>query len=53
MRGRTILEKLGIERYYEDILQGITGFEEVEINNRGKVIRTLRSRPAVAGKVFI
>ncbi|QPB41875.1 penicillin-binding protein 2 [Rodentibacter haemolyticus] len=42
--------KLGIERYYEDQLHGITGFEEVEINNRGKVIRKLREQPAKAGK---
>ena len=42
--------KLGIERYYEDSLHGVTGFEEVEINNRGKVIRKLREQPAVAGK---
>lgn len=42
--------KLGIERYYEDKLHGKTGFEEVEINNRGKVIRRLREQPAVAGK---
>ena len=42
--------KLGIERYYEDQLHGTTGFEEVEINNRGKVIRKLREQPAVAGK---
>lgn len=42
--------KLGIERYYEDQLHGITGFEEVETNNRGKVIRTLREQPAIAGK---
>lgn len=42
--------KLGIERYYEDQLHGVTGFEEVETNNRGKVIRTLREQPAVAGK---
>ncbi|EHC53475.1 penicillin-binding protein 2 [Salmonella enterica subsp. enterica serovar Give str. S5-487] len=26
--------KLGIERYYEDILHGQTGYEEVEVNNR-------------------
>ncbi|BFU61174.1 MULTISPECIES: penicillin-binding protein 2 [Rodentibacter] len=42
--------KLGIERYYEDQLHGSTGFEEVEINNRGKVIRKLREQPAKAGK---
>ncbi|MGC7559071.1 penicillin-binding protein 2 [Pasteurella sp. PK-2025] len=42
--------KLGIERYYESQLHGTTGFEEVEINNRGKVIRKLREQPAIAGK---
>ena len=41
--------KLGIEKFYEDQLHGVTGFEEVEINNRGKVIRKLRDQPAVAG----
>ncbi|QQF84519.1 penicillin-binding protein 2 [Histophilus somni] len=42
--------KLGIERYYEDDLHGKVGFEEVEVNNRGKVIRKLREQPAIAGK---
>ncbi|PJG85132.1 penicillin-binding protein 2 [Conservatibacter flavescens] len=42
--------KLGIERFYEDELHGVTGFEEVETNNRGKVIRKLREQPAIAGK---
>lgn len=41
--------KLGIEKYYEEQLHGTTGFEEVEINNRGKVIRKLRDQPAVDG----
>lgn len=41
--------KLGIEKFYEDQLHGQTGFEEVEINNRGKVIRKLRDQPGVAG----
>lgn len=41
--------KLGIEKYYEEQLHGTTGFEEVEINNRGKVMRKLREQPAVAG----
>ena len=48
--GTNDMGKLGIERYYEDELHGITGFEEVEINNRGKVIRKLREQPSVAGK---
>lgn len=33
---------LGIERYYEDVLHGQTGYEEVEVNNRGRVIRQLK-----------
>jgi len=41
--------KLGIERYYEDILHGQTGYEEVEVNNRGRVIRQLKEVPPVAG----
>ncbi|QDJ13158.1 penicillin-binding protein 2 [Mergibacter septicus] len=42
--------KLGIERYYEDQLHGKVGFEEVEVNSRGKVIRKLREQPAIAGR---
>ena len=48
--GSTDVGKLGIERYYEDQLHGFTGFEEVEINSRGKVIRKLREQPSIAGK---
>ncbi|OYD26322.1 penicillin-binding protein 2 [Oceanimonas baumannii] len=41
--------KLGVERYYEDLLHGHAGFQEVEVNNRGRVIRTLRYEPPVPG----
>ncbi|MFP3013265.1 MAG: peptidoglycan DD-transpeptidase MrdA [Arsenophonus sp.] len=41
--------KLGIERYYENILHGKTGYEEVEINSQGKVIRQLHEEPLQAG----
>ncbi|WP_226569109.1 peptidoglycan DD-transpeptidase MrdA [Mangrovibacter yixingensis] len=41
--------KLGIERYYEDLLHGQTGYEEVEVNNRGRVIRQLKEVPPQAG----
>lgn len=41
--------KLGIERYYEDVLHGQTGYEEVEVNNRGRVIRQLKEVPPQAG----
>ncbi len=36
--------KLGIERYYEDILYGQTGYEEVEVNNRGRYSPAKESR---------
>ncbi|MDX7988337.1 peptidoglycan DD-transpeptidase MrdA [Xenorhabdus sp. 12] len=42
--------KLGIERYYESVLHGKPGYEEVEVNNRGKVIRQLHEQPPEAGK---
>ncbi|MDX1676941.1 penicillin-binding protein 2 [Arsukibacterium sp.] len=42
--------KLGLERYYEEQLHGTMGFQEVEVNNRGRVIRVLRSVPARSGK---
>ena len=42
--------KLGIERYYEDVLHGKTGYEEVEVNNRGRVIRQLHEQPPQAGR---
>lgn len=42
--------KLGIERYYESVLHGKTGYEEVEVNSRGRVIRQLHEQPPQAGK---
>ncbi|MGP1928951.1 MAG: peptidoglycan DD-transpeptidase MrdA [Arsenophonus sp. NC-WZS1-MAG3] len=41
--------KLGIERYYENILHGKTGYEEVEINSHGKIIRQLHEEQLQAG----
>jgi len=42
--------KRGIEKYYEDMLHGTIGHQEVEINNQGRVIRTLNYTPPVPGK---
>ncbi len=41
--------KLGIEKYYEDQLHGLTGSEEVEINNRSRVLRQLSVSPPEPG----
>ncbi|WP_448210901.1 penicillin-binding protein 2 [Colwellia sp. MEBiC06753] len=42
--------KLGLEKYYEDILHGTIGHQEVEINNQGRVIRTLSFAAPTPGK---
>jgi penicillin-binding protein 2 len=41
--------KSGIEKFYESQLHGNVGYQEVEVNSRGRVIRTLREQPAVSG----
>ncbi|WP_018690960.1 penicillin-binding protein 2 [Algicola sagamiensis] len=42
--------KNGVERYYEKVLHGKVGAEEVEVNNRGRVVRRLSTTPPVPGK---
>lgn len=42
--------KLGLEKYYEDILHGSIGHQEVEVNSQGRVIRTLSFSPPTPGK---
>ncbi|MBE0362514.1 penicillin-binding protein 2 [Pseudoalteromonas ulvae UL12] len=45
--------KLGLEKYYEHILHGTVGSQEVEINNRGRILRTLSSTPPVPGEDLV
>lgn len=47
--GSTEIGKLGIERYYEDLLHGQTGSKEVEVNSHGQIIRTLKNNPPTPG----
>lgn len=42
--------KQGIEAYYEAELHGTTGYQEVEVDNHGRVIRLLKEQPPKAGK---
>jgi len=42
--------KLGLEKYYEDLLHGTIGHQEVEINSQGRVIRTLDYTPPISGQ---
>ena len=41
--------KLGIEKYYEPLLHGQVGSQRVEVNNRGRIIRTLSMDPPQPG----
>jgi penicillin-binding protein 2 len=52
-RGTQSIGKTGIERFYENELHGKVGFEEVETNAQGRVMRVLRHTDAVAGKSIV
>ena len=52
-RGTQSIGKTGIERFYEPQLHGTVGFEEVETNAQGRVMRVLRHTDAVAGKNIV
>ena len=49
-RGTRYIGKLGIEKYYEELLHGEPGQRQVEVDSWGKVIRTLSYTPPVPGK---
>ncbi|MDY6890581.1 MAG: penicillin-binding protein 2 [Pseudomonadota bacterium] len=42
--------KLGIERFYEDLLHGRVGFQKVETNARGRILRVLERQDPVPGQ---
>ena len=52
-RGTQSIGKTGIERFYEPELHGKVGFEEVETNAQGRVMRVLRHTDAVPGKNIV
>ena len=51
--GTSAIGKLGVESYYEDILHGITGTREVEVDSHGQIIRTLDYNPPIPGKNLV
>ncbi|HUL40399.1 MAG TPA: penicillin-binding protein 2 [Burkholderiales bacterium] len=48
-RGTEYIGKSGIEQSYEMQLHGKTGFEQVEIDANGRVVRTLSRIPPISG----
>ncbi len=51
--GTHVIGKTGIERYYEDLLHGTVGYENVETNARGRVLRVLDRTDPLPGKDLI
>jgi penicillin-binding protein 2 len=49
-RGTTHVGKTGIERQYEDVLQGYPGLERVETNAQGRVLKVLEREPPQPGQ---
>lgn len=48
--GTDHIGKTGIEKYYENILHGGVGHQEVETNAQGRVIRVVKNSPPVPGQ---
>lgn len=49
-RGTDHMGKLGVEKRYEDLLHGTTGFDKVEVDSSGAAVRTLSQTPPAAGR---
>lgn len=45
--------KLGVEKYHEHLLHGQVGYQEVEVNNQGRIIRTLNFSPPIPGQDLV
>ncbi len=52
-KGTDYIGKEGLEKSYENILHGNTGFEEVEVSAGGRAVRTLSRNPPTSGKNLI
>ena len=48
--GSTHIGKTGVERSYEDLLRGRTGWQQVETNAEGRPLRVLSRTPPVPGQ---
>lgn len=48
--GTHYIGKTGVERFYEELLHGRVGYEEVETNARGRVLRVLKRTEPESGR---
>jgi penicillin-binding protein 2 len=51
--GTDYIGKEGLEKKYESVLHGTTGYEEVEVSAGGRAVRTLSRTPATPGHNLI
>ena len=51
--GTTHIGKLGVEKFYENILHGEVGYEHIEINAQGRKLRVLEQVPPTPGADII
>ncbi|MDP0589732.1 MAG: penicillin-binding protein 2 [Candidatus Endonucleobacter bathymodioli] len=49
-RGTHSFGKIGLEKYYESVLHGKPGYQEVESNARGRILRVLKQENPVSGQ---
>lgn len=47
--GSSHIGKVGVEHYYEELLHGTVGYEQVETNAQGRALRVLERTPPVSG----
>lgn len=45
--------KQGVEKYHENLLHGQVGYQQVEVNNQGRVIRVLDVQPPIPGRDIV
>jgi penicillin-binding protein 2 len=51
--GTTHIGKTGVERFYEDVLHGQVGYQQVEVNAQGRVLRVLEREAPVPGQDLV
>lgn len=49
-KGSSHIGKSGIEQYYEQQLHGVTGFQQIEVDNDGRAVRVLSNTAPIPGK---
>jgi penicillin-binding protein 2 len=49
-RGTSHIGKVGVEKAYEGLLHGQVGYQQVEVNAEGRVVRVLERTPPVPGR---